>query len=582
MKITKAISAVSIILCMLLIVTACGSKSETTEGTSEPTGTTEPAGTTVPAPTEPELVETLEGEIIIATDKSPEEWQAKAEYICKDGVISQELRTLFRKSGVYKFAPGEYKIDGVQIYLGNNTTFTGAYKIYQPFKQDEMLYPDSSYMAVFVTTSKLTSKQEASSAQIGQIILGSNKNSTVRDIALSGHTGLKLEHAQNALISNVLIHNYRGTYPDGEWCNMGYGKVIASLWVYGNCRNVEIRNCQIQCSSHHGFAIHTGTGTPQAKDIKLTGTRALYCGCGMLRGQTAEKYKEAALRVPETGGYGYYDWSTAFDLCENSNVENLTLEDCYALDGWKAGYYIEPMGSGGIVKNLKMIRCRSDYAGRRAMIPNSSPKATIPQATEAANFFVQGGYYEDCISVGAEKAGWLLNPNREGANTNSGYIMEMINCGDYGSTISMVTEMTDSHLLYAKGFWSLNAREHAIWLFGNSDLIFEDTVILCKDRLSNEPIKIGYMLRQSLRFSRDPWQTSQVSKGGKYDIIRKPIQKSKIEGTVYNLRDNINAVEIVEGATFNRQKNPDNAGSGISLLRDNTAVINIEDYVILD
>ncbi|MDD4495009.1 MAG: hypothetical protein PHV32_11835 [Eubacteriales bacterium] len=581
-RIKRLFPAIALLLTIIVFTGGCGKNEDATGIDTTGSEPAAPTGTTLPEPTEPQLVEAFEGEIIIATDKSPEEWKSKAEYICQNGTLSPDLRNRLMRGGVYKFAPGEYVIDGLQLNIGSNTTVTGAYRIYQPYKQNEMLYPDPSYMAVFVTTSKLTSKDEATSSQTGQIIFKSAKNSVLRDVALSGHTGVKLENAQKSKVSNVLIHNYRGIYPNGEWCNMGYGKVIGSLWIFGNCREVEILNCQIQCSHHHGLTIHTGGGmaSPQAKDIKITGTRALYCGSGMLRGESEARYKEAALRVPETGGYGYYDWSTAFDLCENSNVENLTVEDCYALDGWKAGYYIEPLGSGGIVKNLKMIRCRSDYAGRRAVIPGSSPKATIPQATEATNFFVQGGYFEDCISVVGEKSGWLINPNREGANPTGNGIMEMINCGDYGSPISLVTEMTDTRELYVKGFWSLNATKQAIWLFGRNKCKFEDTVILAKNQV-NPPIKIGYMLRQAMRESRDPYETSLVAPGGKYDIIRVQMSDCSITGTVYNLQDIVKSAEIVKGSTFNRQKDPDNPGSGISLNRDNTTQINISDYVEL-
>jgi hypothetical protein len=294
--------------------------------------------------------------------------------------------------------------------------------------------------------------------------------------------------------------------------------------------------------------------------------------------ETPERYAEAAARVPETGGYGYYDWSCAFDVCENQNVENIKLEDCYALDGWKAGFYTEPLDSGATAKNLSFIRCRSDYAGRRALIKDSNPRATIPQATEAANFFVQGGYFEDCISVSAEKVGWYMNPNRVGANPTGDGIIQMINCGDMGSPISLVTEMTDSSGLHTKGFFSLNAQKYAMWLFGEGDFILEDTVILCSNQ-ADPPIKIGHMIRFQLVESRDPWLQSQVAPGGKYDVIRTHLANSKLTGTVYNLRDTVEMVEIVSGASFNGTADPNSQSSMISLLRDNTTQIDTGYYI---
>ena len=307
MKSAKVFSVLSIILCMLLTAAACGSKFEIPETTStfKPSATTLPMATMATDPTDSELVETFEGEIIVATNTSPEEWKSKADYICRGGEIPQELRSLLRKgNNVFKFAPGEYMIEGKErrINIGNNTTLTGAYRIKQPDQLDEMLYPDSSKMAVFITKSELPSTSEATTDQVGYVVLDGCRNSEVRDIALCGYTVLKIEGARNSVVSNVLVHNYRGIYPDGEWCNMGYGKATASLWIYGNSTNIEIRNCQIQCSSHHGLAIHTGIRSAMAKDILISGTRALYCGCGMLRGQSENDFKEAKLRVPKQAG----------------------------------------------------------------------------------------------------------------------------------------------------------------------------------------------------------------------------------------------------------------------------------------
>lgn len=568
----------ALVIFLLGGITACGG--DPADTTATPTTTTTAAETTEPEPTGPQLAENYPDEIIIAADNSPQEWIDKAKYVCVQGELPKELISALRQGGVYKFAPGEYLIEGQarSFYVGSNTTVTGAYKIIQPKAQDEMLYPDPSYMAVFVTRSELPSIQSSTDEQYGKISLTTSKNAVVSNIALSGHTVLKIENSQNATIDSVLIHNYRGTYPDGQWCNMGYGRATGSLWLYGQCRNIEIKNCQIQCSSHHGLTIQSPGGQYLAKDINITGTRALYCGCGQLRGETQERFAEAAARLPETGGYGYYDWSCAFDVCENQDVENIKLEDCYALDGWKAGFYTEPLSSGAKATNISFIRCRSDHAGRRAVLKGSNPKATIPQATEGANFFVQGGYFEDCISVSGEKVGWYMNPNRVGANGSGDGIIKMVNCGDMGSPISLVTEMTDSRGLHTEGFFSLNAQKYAMWLFGEGDFILEDTVILSSNH-ANPSIKIGYMIRFQLVESRDPWLQSLVAPGGKYDVLRTHLKNSRITGTIYGLPEAFAAVEIVSGATFNGTADPNAQSSMITLARDNTTQIDIKDYI---
>ena len=123
-------------------------------------------------------------------------------------------------------------------------------------------------------------------------------NITIRNIAISGHAILKLNSLSQSTVQNVLIHNYRGTYtglqsdsypadgytPPGAWCNMGYGGATSSLWVFGNCEDIDIIDCNVQFSSHHGVMLHSGDFSKVAKNINITGVRALYCGCGQLRG----------------------------------------------------------------------------------------------------------------------------------------------------------------------------------------------------------------------------------------------------------------------------------------------------------
>lgn len=502
-------------------------------------------------------------ELLIAADTSAEEWKSKADFICPNGEISRALRAAITLgNGIFCFAPGEYWIEGTarSLLLGSNTRIIGATPVTQPGNPEEMLYPDPAAHAVFVTRTGLDSRQPSNESQTGFIRTAPGaENIVISDIALSGHTVLKLDSASNCRICNVLIHNYRGVYPNGQWCNMGYGLATASLWLYGNCSDITILNCQIQCSSHHGLALHSGSNACLSKNICIAGCRALYCGCGQLRGETAAQQEDAELRVPETSGYGYRDWSVAFDLCENQSVQNVTLEDCYALEGWKAGFYTEPEGTGGHIENLSLIRCRSDKAGQRAVIPGSDPKATIPKETEGSNFYVQGGYFEDCVSVEGEKCGWYIDSNRIGANPTGEGKTQLVRCGDLGSPISLVTEMFDCSQINSDGFWSINAKDWAMWLFGGNpadnwpgnEFILKNTLVAVPDGRNHPVIKIGYMLRQQLRESRDPGNQALVAPGGKYDILRAHLTDSLITGRILNLPDGVAPVEIVEGATFN-------------------------------
>ncbi len=440
----------------------------------------------------PSVSAVASGVSLIVSSDSPDIYKNTAGAIlCVDGAISPSLKAQFTTgNATFRFAPGTYYIAGTTLILGSNTVFEGILPIIQPVNFKEIMYPDSSKQAVFKTKAEFKSSEQATSDNIGTITNKSGATKiTISNIALSGYTLMKLNSLESSVISNVLIHNYRGTYtglfrdnypedgytPPGAWCNMGYNGATASLWVGNNCSDLTIQNCQIQFASHHGFTIQPiGSNTSvKATNINLKGVRALYCGNGQLKGTTSSNFAEAEKRVPETKGYGYYDWSTAYDLCENQNVDGLFLEDCYALEGWKTNYYVEP-GPGEIptnLKNLKMIRCRADGGGQRNLIPGVSRRFNICQASEGANYSVQGGYFEDCISVNAEKVGWSIDSNRVGANSNGLGKTQLLRCGDMGSPISLANEMYDNCQINAEGFWSLNADTIALSLFGGNKII---------------------------------------------------------------------------------------------------------------
>ena len=159
--------------------------------------------------------------------------------------------------------------------------------------------------------------------------------------------------------------NYSGNIPTDNGVTWIQRKATEAFGFRETSDNVVIENCQVQFSSHHGFAIHTGSLSTISKNITIKKVRALYCGNGMLRGQTTDEINRAISMVPERSGYGYYDWSTGFDICETAGIENVRLEDCYALSGWKAGYYTEPKPVPTNIVNLSLIRCRSDDAAQR-------------------------------------------------------------------------------------------------------------------------------------------------------------------------------------------------------------------------
>ena len=135
MKNGKVILILALFITITFIITACGGSknNETTGQTGTGTETTAEPVPTEPVPTEPQRIEDYPDAIIVATDKSPEEWKAKAKYLCIDGELPQELRDKMRMGkAVFQFAPGEYLMQGPQktIYIGSDTTVVGGYRLY--------------------------------------------------------------------------------------------------------------------------------------------------------------------------------------------------------------------------------------------------------------------------------------------------------------------------------------------------------------------------------------------------------------------------------------------------------------------
>ncbi len=431
--------------------------------------------------------------VIVASYNSSAAWKNVANYITDgSGNLPSALRTAMHNGNIIcRFAPGEYWVEGTSrdfdieqsSGIGSNTTIIGTNPVTQPADKTEMVYPDTSTQAVFVTKTFLASNVSATTSQIGHIQTNMGAtNVTFQDVVFSGYVILRLNSATNSAVKNVLIHNYHGTYPNGSWCNMGYKLATGSLWLYGNCNTVTISNVSVQCSSHHGMTITSGSPSYTTKNVYISNCRALHSGCGQLKGESASDIAESNAHT----GYGYMDWSVGFDLCENQNVDNVQVTDCYSLDAWKVGFYTEPESTGGAVSNLILKRCLAVDSGQRA-IYSTSPKITIPKETEAANFFFQGGYFEDCISINAEKAGWYLPAER----TNSSPHVTLVRCGDRGSPISMYSEMYGS-TIHSSGFMSILPTKYALHLFG-TDTQFTGNVILC-DTTANPPIRLGNMV----------------------------------------------------------------------------------------
>ncbi len=558
-------------------------------------------------------------EIHVYTDGSPAKYKIPGSTNCPNGELTPTLKIQISAGNVIvKFAPGEYWVEGSsrQFTIGSNTTIIGETAVNMPAKKSDMLEPDPETQAVFATRTFLPSTTEAGSSTIAyiQTISGAD-NVTIQDVEFSGYILLKLNSATNSTVKNVLIHNYKGTYPNGTWCNMGYANATAGFWLYGTCNTITAENVVVQCSSHHGFALQTGSPDNWSRNIFFKNCRALYAGCGQLRGESSSDITKSITETASIGtnGYGYMDWSVGFDFCENQSVENLQATDCFALDAWKAGFYTEPEETGGHVVNLSLKRCVSVNGGQRALVRDGSgnpvtPRLTKVRETEGCNFYFQGGYFEDCISINGEKCGWLLGlergldykdkpwaqyqPNGQGRG-----VCEMIRCGDRGSPVSVASEMRLAHDWYCEDFMSILPTRYAFELFGDNRGESVETggygdprscnqnitnAVIMAGSQTNQPVAVCKMERMQLIESLNPGNQYNVKPGGKYDMFAIPINLETVvlKGTVYNYpTGDLVYLHAGKGNKFNSSINASDADSG--LVRS-SAVLNPDSYIPLN
>ncbi|MFA6309023.1 MAG: Ig domain-containing protein [Clostridia bacterium] len=537
------------------------------------------------------IVKALPTVIHVATDTSPAVYKnALGVVLCPGGALPSSLKAALLGGNVtVYFAPGEYWVEGParQFTIGSNSIVQGETPVVLPADKSQMLYPDPANQAVFVTKTFFTSTTEASSSNIAYInIKDGATNVKVQDVELSGYIVLKLSNVKDSTIKNVLIHNYNGIYPNGTWCNMGYN-ATGTVWLSGANNNITMENMNVQCSSHHSFAMQTGSNAVWAKNIFFKNCRALYAGCGQLRGDSDTNIQESinATKDIGTNGYGYMDWSVGFDFCENQSVENLQATDCYALDAWKAGFYTEPEATGGHIINISLKRCVSVNGGQRALVRDENgnpvtPRVTKVRETEGCNFYFQGGYFEDCISINGEKCGWLLGLER-GLNKNKDYqpntmgkgVCEMVRCGDRGSPVSVASEMRLDHDWYCDSFMSILPTRYAFEIFGDdrgetdeggygdprsANLNLTNSIIIPGSQ-TNEPIAVCKMERMQLIESLSVTNQQQVKPGGKYDMFAIPIniETAVLQGTVYNYpKGNLVYIHLGKGNKWNGSQDP--------------------------
>lgn len=516
---------------------------------------------------------TLENpKVFICTEQAPLSVRETCQYVIKNGYLPDLL--LADIAGGYKsflWYPGRYLIPSAirSINIGSDVVFAGVNPIVLDAYVLNTTQPDPTTMTVFVNATDLPETAAANSSQIGYVQTREGaSNVTISDIALDGYTVLRAVAARNCTFSRVIINNYRGTYPSGSWCNMGYGTATASLWIYKACSDIELNDVSIQFSSHHGFAVHSGDNGILSQNITLNRVRSLYAGCGMLRGEDKAHIDKAKQLIPERDGHGCFDWSCAFDGVENASVRNLIFNDCVALSGWKSNFYTEPRATSGARSGIQLNRCISVDAAQRSVIPGSNPPATAFIEGEGAGFNLQGAVCNGCLSWNSLKVGYSLCSEDIDPIDSSGYRIRLVECTDIGSPLGVDIEMNASAFISGDRCTFLENRNRALRLYGWTNIQFTNNRIITTNS-QVPPVLLGAMNREFCGMSRNPDHQAAYAPGGKYDSLTISMSNSAVNGTVSGLDAGTPAAEVKSGSRFNGTSlwKPEGSLNGVEFIR---------------
>ncbi|MEN6340972.1 MAG: hypothetical protein ABFC89_00265, partial [Methanospirillum sp.] len=260
--------------------------------------------------------------VLAAPDSSAADIQA-SNYDWNPDSLTSAIKSIFSQGGnEIEARPGLYKGQG-ELVIGSNTTFRGSRQIEIPAVKSTVLEPSPSSMAVFASKQTASSTTEAGGNTFRLVSDWAASGILLQDLYQAGYVDLYLQAVRNVIARRVVSHNYHsGSYPNGTRANLGYGRTGA-FWLTGNTENVLFDQCVSQFSSHHGFLNHGSLGY-WFRGIQYKDCRALYSGCGQLRGDTQALINESTGAMPQTQGYGYQDWSVGFDFCEAGNIDGVT------------------------------------------------------------------------------------------------------------------------------------------------------------------------------------------------------------------------------------------------------------------
>jgi PKD repeat protein len=489
------------------------------------------------------------------------------------------MRSLFSSgNATFEFRPGTYQYEGPGNILkfGSNSVVKGSATIPIPANKRTFIAPDPAKFAVFSSIRVEPEATQAGTAYqaVIEIVPGAS-NVTFQDLYLAGYTLFRCSGMKNGTFRRCVVHNYHGTYPNGSWANMGYSNATGAFWLTGGANTVTFTQCVAQYSFHHGFLIHTGNVGTWFKNIEYKDCRALTCGCGLLKGESASDLAKAEQLIPQRKGRGFRDWSTGFDLCEKGSIENVLAEDCYAYDCWKVGFYTEPWKTLEPTQhwNLRLVRCVSDDAGQRAGIrlAGDTRDSTIPRETEGSNFYVHQATLTDCVSRNGWKAGYYFDPEGRlvpAARASQTRVL-CSGCIDCGSRYGFVSEANAAGYVTLENCKSLNNSARALRLYGNGGPYIVKNITIKTTNPTKAPVLLGTMCRLQYAWSRDPGRISDMT--NKYMPYTITMTGLVMSGTVEGLQAGTYPVEIRQGSKVNGASRGATTITNVSLTTATTA-----------
>ncbi|MGA3193076.1 MAG: hypothetical protein ABSD73_11305 [Candidatus Bathyarchaeia archaeon] len=298
------------------------------------------------------------------------------------------------------------------------------------------------------TYSNDSSNQQINPHQIGNIVLEGENDATIinsTSIIVGNNTVIRnLKCVGNPQDAAIYVSAYYTGRENITVQNVDCDSLntTKSFFVYiGNTtvQNLKFIDCKTVNGTGYGWIFETAppnVGT--IKDVWLTRCQAINCG----------RYGNST------------DWVGGFDFENLHLIQNVFLTDCLAAGCWREGFHFE---FAPIKSNIILSGCLAEDDGQVGR-GTGSPNVVwydfgflLSSGTTAVN----------CISQNCSGAGFYYK------DTQVGDILTISNCTDYGSYISLLSEIYAGGTAMIDHFYSYNAIYQPIYRVapGASDVL---------------------------------------------------------------------------------------------------------------